>query len=232
MLASTLLIIVITFERCYSIVKPHKSASINTTQKAKITITCVCIFSTLYNIPNLFFSDYQGTRCIVNKSSIPNVQIYAWLSFTINFALPFILLLVMNCVIIFQLHERSKSSVATSRTQDQEHHHKMKSSDKQVYIMLLLVTFTYLILVTPMTTYSTLYSSVIGPRIKSSEMFAGIYLYYHIGHKLHSTNNGINFFLYVMSGQKLRNDLLNLFRFKTKSKHRSPSSENTSCSSM
>ena len=121
-------------------------------------------------------------------------------SFIIIFALPFILLLVMNCVIIFKLHERSKSSVATSRTQDKAQNNKIKNSDKQVYIMLLLVTFAYLILVTPMTTYSTLYSSVIAPRIKSSKMFAGIYLYYHIGHKLNSTNNGINFFLYVMSG--------------------------------
>ena len=232
MLASTLLIIAMTFERCYSIVKLHKSASVNTTQKAKITITCVCIFSSLYNIPNLFFSDYQGTRCIVNKSSIPNVQIYAWLSFIIIFALPFILLLVMNCVIIFKLHQRSKLSVAISRTQDQAQNHKMKSSDKQVYIMLLLVTFAYLILVTPMTTYSTLYSSVIAPRIKSSKMFAGIYLYYQVGHKLHSTNNGINFFLYVMSGQKFRNDLLNLFRSKRKSKDISTPSENTICSSV
>ena len=232
MVASTLLIVAMTFERCYSIVKPHKSASVNTTQKAQITIACVCIFSTLFNIPNLFFSDYQGTRCIVNKSSIPNVQIYAWFSFIIIFALPFILLLVMNCVIIFKLHERSKSSVATPRTQDKAQNNKMKSSDKQVYIMLLLVTFAYLILVTPMTTYSTLYSSVIGPRIKSAKMFAGIYLYYHIGHKLNSTNNGINFFLYVMSGQKFRNDLLNLFRFKRKSKDRLPFSENISCSSM
>ena len=102
MLASTLLIIAMTFERCYSIVKPHKAASFNTTQKAKITIAGVCIFSSLYNIPNVLFSNYQGTRCIVNTSSIPNVQNYAWLSFTINFALPFILLLLMNCVTIFK----------------------------------------------------------------------------------------------------------------------------------
>ena len=232
MLASTLLIVTMTFERCYSIVKPHKAASFNTTQKAKITIACVCIFSSLYNIPNLFFSDYQGTRCIVNKSSIPNVQIYAWVSFTINFALPFISLLMMNCVIIVKLHERSKSSM--QETQSQTLNHKMKSSEKQVYIMLLLVTFTYLILVIPMKTYSTLYSSVIAPRIKSPKMFAGIYLYYHVGHKLASTNNGINFFLYVMSGHKFRNDLLNLFRFNRsiKIKDKSICGENTSCTSI
>ena len=151
-----------------------------------------------------------------------------------NFALPFILLLVMNCVIIFKLQERSKSSIEITNSQGQTLNQKIKSSDKQIYIMLLLVTFTYLILVTPSWTYMALYSSVIAPGIKSPNMFAGIYLYYHIGHKLHSTNNGINFFLYVMSGQKFRNDLVNLFRFNRsiKSNDRSLSTENTSCSSQ
>ena len=34
----------------------------------------------------------------------------------------------------------------------------------------------------------------------------------HIAHKLFSTNNAINFSLYVMSGQKFRDDLLRLFK--------------------
>ena len=31
-------------------------------------------------------------------------------------------------------------------------------------------------------------------------------------HKMYYTNNAINFFLYVISGQKFRNDLINLFK--------------------
>ena len=213
-LASTFLIIVMTFERCYSIVKPHKAASFNTARKAKITILSVCIFCILFNIPNLFFSEAINNRCISNKRSIPNVQIYAWLAYAISFALPFVLLLTMNCIIIFKLRERSRLSIAISKgqIQSQSEGQKMKSSEKQIYTMLLLVTFSYLILVTPMKTYSALYSSVIAPRIKTSQLYAGIFLYYHIAHKLFSTNNAINFFLYVMSGQKFRDDLLSLFR--------------------
>ena len=114
-LTSTFLIIVMTFERCYSIVKPHKAASFNTTKKAQMTILFVCIFCILFNIPNLFFSDARNNRCISNKRSIPNVQIYAWLSYTISFVLPFVLLLTMNCIIIYKLSERSWSSISVSK---------------------------------------------------------------------------------------------------------------------
>ena len=44
-------------------------------------------------------------------------------------------------------------------------------------------------------------------------------MFYEIVVKLYFTNNAINFFLYVISGQKFRNDLINLFKWnKGKSK--------------
>ena len=43
---------------------------------------------------------------------------------------------------------------------------------------------------------------------------AGFYLFYNIGEKTYYTNSGINFFFYVMSGQKFRTDLLKLFNWK------------------
>ena len=41
--------------------------------------------------------------------------------------------------------------------------------------------------------------------------FATFYLAYQIGEKSNYTNNAINFFLYVISGQKFRIDLAKLF---------------------
>ena len=70
-MASTLFIMAMTFERCYSIIRPHKAASFNTVRKAKIIIVCIIIFSILYNIPNLFFSTDVGTRCEVYKTQFP-----------------------------------------------------------------------------------------------------------------------------------------------------------------
>ena len=225
MLASTLFILAMTFERCYSILWPHRVAAFNTLGKAKIAIVLIIIFSILFSIPNLYFSDYKGKRCIFNKSSIPNVQIYAWFSYTLHFALPFVLLSVMNFIIIIKLQQRSNfTKKSKSHSKGQTGSHTIHNSEKQIYTMLLLVTFAYLVLVTPGQIYAALYSNVIAPKIKTARVYVGIYLFYHIGHKLAPTNNAINFFLYVISGHKFRDDLLSLLLFwKRKKNDTSPS---------
>ena len=85
----------------------------------------------------------------------------------------------------------------------------MKKSEKQIYITLLLVTFGFLILTTPAYIF-LLYSLLVGQG-DTPVMFAGYYLFYHIAQKTLFTNNGINFFFYVMSGHKFRTDLVTLF---------------------
>ena len=177
MLTSTLLILAMTFERCYCIIQPHQAASFNTIRKAKMSIIFIVIFSALFSIPNSLFSDYKGSRCIFNKSSIPNVQIYAWFSYTLHFVLPFILLSVMNSIIIFKLQKRSNFTMK-SKIQNaiQTTSHKVTNSEKQIYTMLLLVTFAFLVLVTPGQIYVALYSNVIAQRIKTPGM-SSIYIF-------------------------------------------------------
>ena len=52
-------------------------------------------------------------------------------------------------------------------------------------------------------------------RIFYSNFYSGDTPYYHAGfhlfYQIGDTNHGINFFLYVISGQKFRSDLINLF---------------------
>ena len=47
-------------------------------------------------------------------------------------------------------------------------------------------------------------------------MLAVQHLYTSAGQKLHFTNHGINFFFYVISGQKFRTDLIKLFKRQNK----------------
>ena len=88
----------------------------------------------------------------------------------------------------------------------------MKSSEKQMYIILLLVTFAILILTTP--GYSFFLINLFYDFAKSPKVFAGYHFYINTAQKMHYTNHGINFFLYVISGQKFRTDLKNLFGVK------------------
>ena len=241
-----LFVLNMTFERVYGILRPHKAASFNTVKRAKITIICVVIFSILYNSPHIFLSSSVGRQCIPYGQAMKVVygQFYYWLSFILQFALPFVLLLSMNCVIIHTLRTRVKFNVTISdpkthcerKVQGQSQGHdkcqtsKMQNAERQIYIMLLLVTFGFLILLTP--AYAFYLYQMFYDYDKSPYAFAGFYLYNSVSQKAIYTNNGINFFLYVMSGKKFRTDLVNLFKRRKTTEDPPFSTSATSATSM
>ena len=217
-LCSTLLILSMTFDRFYSIIMPHKAASLNTVKRAKITIVCIIIFSIMYNLPHLFISSNENWQCLPYGTAMGKTygEFYYWLSFVINYALPFVLLLAMNSVIIHKLRTRSTATNKTTITDGVEgKFSKSKNSEKQVYAILLLVTFGFLILTTP--GYLLFLFIMLVNFFASPQIFAGYYLFYNVAQKLHYTNHGINFFFYVISGRKFRTDLIRLFINKDKS---------------
>ena len=162
----------------------------------------------------------KGRQCVPYVTGIDKVHglLYYWVSFVINFALPFILLLIMNSVIIHVIRRSSSFRNKQDDSQGQGHsegHTKVnnpapKQTDKQVYAILLLVTFGFLILTTP--AYVLFLYNMFADHTESAEKFAVFFLFYNIAHKMYYTNYGINFFLYVMSGRKFRSDLIKLFR--------------------
>ena len=225
-LCSNLLILNMTFERFYSIIRPHKAASFNKVKRAKIIIVFTVILTIRFNIPHMFLTSVQGRQCLPFGRAMgkPYGEFYYWLSFVISYVLPFGLLLIMNSVIIHKIRNRSKFMVKQSGNEDQGRGQtkvtKMRSSDKQVFVILLLVTFGFLILTTP--GYLLFLFVMVVDFRTAPKTFAGYYLFYHIAQKLHYTNHGINFFFYVISGQKFRTDLLNLFLCnKKRGPHRS-----------
>ena len=209
---STYLIISMTFDRFYSIIRPHKAASFNTVKRAKITIVSIVIFSFLFNIPHVLLTSNEQRQCVPFGKAVglPG-QFYYWLSFIANFAFPFMSLLTMNSVIIHSIRKSFK--IRSKRTSNEEGHgqgegQSTRRSETQVFATLLLVTFAFLILTTPAYVFF-LYVQFFN-FTKTPYRFAGFHLFYHVAQKLQYTNYGINFFLYVISGRKFRADLSNL----------------------
>ena len=99
-MCSVFFILSMTFERFYSIIRPHKAVSFNTVIKAKITIAFITVFSVLYNSPHLFISAFDGEGCIPYGSVVENFNnlAYYWFTVTIVFVLPFVLLLTVDTV--------------------------------------------------------------------------------------------------------------------------------------
>ena len=82
-----------------------------------------------------------------------------------------------------------------------------KIQTRQIYTTLLLVTFSFLILSTPFYAVHLWVNFANG----SGPQFIATYQFLYIATQaLFFTNNGINFFLYVMSGKKFSTDLMNI----------------------
>ena len=136
----------------------------------------------------------------------------------------------MNVVIIHTLRMRSSKQLMIIKNQGQGQNEgqtmRIKSTERQIYVTLLLVTFGFLVLTTP-SKIMPLYVQAVGYG-DTPTMFAAFYLFYQLSQKALYTNNGINFFLYIMSGQKFRIDLKKLFcHWKNKPNDRVPTISHT-----
>ena len=209
-LCSTLFILNMTFERFYSIIRPHKATSFNTFKRAKITILYIVCISTSFNIPHLFMTLRNDVSCIPFGMGgvYVSVKVYYWFSLILNFFLPIVLLLIMNCVIIRTLRSRSVDQKLQRQGRNEGQTSKMKNTERQIFITLLLVTFGFLVLNAP--AYSFFVYTQVYDFHKSPKSYAVYNLFIEIASKSYYTNYGINFFFYVMSGRKFRADLVRL----------------------
>ena len=193
---------------------PLQAASFNTVKRAKITISCIYLFAIVYNIPQAFLVDGETYQCVPygKVDQIPYSMVYYWFSFVINYALPFLLLLAMNSVIIHKIRKRQFGNNSDDGDPGQGQGQLRRSSEGQTFAILLLVTFALLILTTPAYMFF-IYIQVVD-FTASPKAFAEYFLFYHSSFALQVTNYGINFFLYVISGKKFRTDLKKLFQRK------------------
>ena len=150
-------------------------------------------------------------------------KFYYFISLLTNLGLPFILLLIMNSFIIHAIRQRpnlgqSNSDKSQIKHQGRGHNEgqtkptKMKNSELQILIILLLVTFGFLMLTTP--AYAFFLYINVADYEATPKIYAGYRLFHSVVQKLNQTNFGINFFLYIISGEKFRSDLVKLFSRK------------------
>ena len=196
LLCSTYLLMAMTFERFYSIIRPHKAASFNTVGRAKITIVCTYALCLSYSLPFLFIGSHNGRLCIPNRFASDNVwgELYYWLTEILTFIFPFISLLTINSVIINTLRKRSKQDMLVSVRENNNSCQsvKKKNTEKQIFTMLLLVTFVFLAFNTPT------HLLVFFPQFLEwyyFSVFCRSTSFLSNWRKSHFTNHGVNFFM-------------------------------------
>ncbi len=204
-------ILAMTFDRFFSILRPHRAAMYNTVRRAKITCVIIIIISFLFNIPHLYVSTAEDTKCTPFGKAINTVlgQIYYWLSVVVNNLFPFVALLTMNGRIIYAIRKRVQKQRLNWVQGDNIDGLQIHSTDRQLSMILLSVTFSFLILTTP--GYS-LFFYVMFTNVRSTpRVYAQFHLFWTVSQKAYFTNNGINFLLYVIPGRRFRSQFLKLF---------------------
>ena len=203
---STFQVLAMTVDKFIAIKWPHKAATYSTPKRAKMTVTIGFLALMIYNIPHLFMARLLGGQCFGYSAGGVITKIYSWVNFICNGVIPFALLLYMNSVIVKAVGDsRKKFGARDSSTRGIGTREKaMRNAESQLTIMLLLVTTLFFILLIPVY-IRFVFTTFFQP--DTPYKFSIAMLLFQITHKLFHTNNGINFFLYCISGQKFRNDL-------------------------
>ena len=222
---STYQVLAMTTDKYIAIKWPHQASIYSTPERARNATIVIIICVLIYNIPHLFLSKLVGMECLGYSVGGVFTKVYSMLSFCAYAVIPFVMLIYMNYIIVQKVRSSRKMFAGNGSHENVQRQGKpqtqsqisnmrqksMKNTEHQLTIMLLLVTILFMILMIP--TYLRYVYTNFAPRDTPAN-YASLMLFYHISHKLYTTNNGINFFLYCISGQKFRNDLKEILGFK------------------
>ena len=228
--SSTYQILAMTFDKYVAIKWPHRASVYSTPRRAKIIILCLFICALNYNVPHLLVSGLVGEQCVFFAISGTITKVFSWTSFIVNGIIPFSMLIHMNYVIVRTVRKSRKmfrtvgTEMGPNTNKDKDSRERtMKSAENQLTIMLLLVTTLFLILLIP-TYIRFIYLSIV---VRDTPYkYASSMLFFQVTYKLYKTNNGINFFLYCISGKKFRNDLKEMLCCKRRRTNKCESQSN------
>ncbi len=202
---STYTVVLMTWERFCAVVYPHKT-NIQCTKEKVIKFTSlnafiVCAFYT----PLIFVTDSvePPMKNYCSKHSVQDwyIQLYSGLQILFCPIVPVVALFYMNISITIALKQSTVTSTVSHRDRRVQH--------KQITIMLLLVSFTFMLLSMPFEIrhfVSILYKPKRTVTAVARDMFS-----LQLTLDMMMLSHVINFYLYLLSGSKFRNNLKTLF---------------------
>ena len=214
--SSTYQVLAMTIDKYVAVKWPHRAASYSTPKRAKIILLSIFLCALIYNLPHLLFASLVGHQCLGYVVGGVFAEVFSWTSFLVNGFIPVSLLIYMNYVIVQSVINSRKmfrsnaNPIITESVLETKRQKAIKSAENQLTIMLLLVTTLFLILLLPIYIRFIYFSLV---ERDTPSKYANSMFFFQITQKLSTTNNGINFFLYCISGRKFRNDLKEILGF-------------------
>ena len=231
-----LLILSVTLDRLVAVRYPLKAAAWCRARRAKIVSASAFAVVSLYSAPHLLFN-YADKQYVCLLCSYDNIVcvVHLWVTAFLAFAVPFVLLLSMNVVIICSVrtamkyqstfsmdggdtttsttdqsddNDTRRQSVASASPSGQEERRgqNQQVSSKDRNLIAMLLLVSFMFLLLNAPRFMRIIIAATVHFEPTPRRMAMTALAWHITNKLYFTNNACNFFLYCVSGSKFRRD--------------------------
>ena len=204
------ILIAVTAERFIAVQYPFKVATICTRRNVSITAELVTLFSFAFNIPTLIFAIYiPGRNACGHHPDYKsyNENIGSWVDSVIYSYIPIATLIVLNFGILKAMRSATTTSQQLSTSSQRD-----SSRMKHITAMCVSVSVALIICLLPIAIQRPVHYVMYDRRDPVN--YAMFIFYWFLAWAFLTLNHTINFFLYVITGQRFRQELLNIFCFK------------------
>ncbi|CAH1797158.1 unnamed protein product, partial [Owenia fusiformis] len=216
---SAWLLVAVTIDRAITVYKPLHARRISTKKNASIAITIIVILIIGINAQQLFnygpvtlpwYDTFYVDKCTYKDNEIFHQDVWPWIDSIVASYLPFLVLIMSNILIVTQLVRSSNMRKKTMNVSKQA-----GDSTKSMSIMLVVISIVFLLLTCPVVIYlasrNLWYDRFPGSVAKQRLVWACLNMLLY-------SNYCINFFMYCLSGQRFRTEMMILFRCKSRVK--------------
>lgn len=219
------ILVVITIERTYSILYPHKVKQAFTKKRLLVTVTLLIISLAVANVHILFAMNLEEWdiggeyKCLVSITYERFFyKIWPWIDMCLMFFIPVCFLLIGNIIIIVQLRAsqrfRTESIVDTEKNTRSSMRHRTNAHISSFTKTTVLINTCFIVLLTPSVVFTIGQPYWYLPEEITKQKHGELVLVSTVCFMLMYTYNAVNFILYMLCGSRMRNELLRMCRLR------------------
>ena len=207
---SSWIIVSLTVERCLCVSFPHKTSVISQPKIGYLVVAVITAAFVSLNAHLLYGNDLVQVEeskflCAFVSANYYNFYIFywSWINLTVYCLLPFVIIVTANSITVLQVYRSTKLAVSIGSA-------NLFRKNRQVLCITLLVSMSFIFLGMPQPLLSALYFEVGNAGIDYDLLALKADLDYTFTN-MKTLNHAVNFFLYVLSGRKFRQQLKEAF---------------------
>ncbi|KAL8597529.1 hypothetical protein ACOMHN_033400 [Nucella lapillus] len=207
-LSSAWFLVVMTYQRVTSVVTPHRVGVLCTVGRAKIIIAVIAVIACVLNHHFLYTFSYWPfyIECRSREKYQDFIDLFTWVDLWLSSLIPFFLLGIGNAVLIWhviksvQFSRQMRGSLNQQATSG-----RSNKTTSPMTTTLILISAAFLLFTLPTCIFDA-YLRMVDLEDANREFLSKLYLMETITLFLWFGNSACNFYLYLLSGSKFRQE--------------------------